>query len=137
MKSSVKKIMRNIIIGVLLFSLGFCFGYLFDRIRVSGNQAGAAADVSGYDEASRRIERAASEIRNAAGKVSGASGEIKIGYDEAGIIANVAFDIGRGNENALDGLSDLEDGIQRVMGILGDAEKRSKEMEAACGCRMD
>jgi len=137
MKSAVKKVICNIFIGLFLFSLGFCFGYLFDRIRVSGNQAGTAADVSGYDKASQRIERAANEIRNAAGNVREASGEIRIGIDEAGSIGDVARDIGRGNANAFVGLGGIESGIQHIMGIMDEAEKRNAEMENACDSRMD
>jgi len=134
---NVKKILRGIVIILFVFIIGFCFGYLFDRIRGSGNQAGTRADVSVYDEASQRVERAANEIRNAAGNVREATGEIRIGINEAGSIASVARDIGRGNTNALDGLSGIENGIQHIMGILDDAEKRNAEMENACDNRMD
>ena len=137
MNSNVKKIFLIIAIGVSLFCLGFSWGYFFDRIRVAGNQAGTAADVSGYDEATRRIERTANEIRNAAGNVREASGEIRISIDDAGISAGIAGDIADANVRALNGVGSLADGVQRIMGIMDAAEKRNAKMEADSGIGMD
>ena len=137
MKSSVKKVMRNIIVCMLLLMLGFCGGYLFDRVRSGVNQAGTAADVRGYDEAAKRIERAEAAIGDATGSVRAASGEVRISISDAGRIREIAGDVADGNDRALSGVVDIADGIQRVMGILDDAEKRNKEMEGTCGVGMD
>jgi len=137
MKSSAKKVLLVIAACLLLFCLGFSCGYLFDRIGSSIHPAGAGADVGGYDEAAGRIERAASAVGNAAGNVREAAGEVRISIDEAGSFREIARDIGSGTNRALDGLGDLENGIQRVMGIMDAAEKRNAEMETAGGNGMD
>jgi len=130
MKNNVKKVMRNIIIILLLFSLGFCVGYLFNRARAGINKTGTEADVRDYDEAAQRIERAEAAIGDAAG-------EVRISIDEAGIIREVAGNIERGNDRALDGVSGIADGIQRVMEILDKAEKRSADMEGGGNVGLD
>ena len=137
MRSSAKKVMRNIIAGLLLFCLGFCSGYLFNRVRSAVYKAGAAADVRGYDEAEKRIERAASAVSDAAASVSEASGEVRISVNDVGIIREISGDIERGNVVSLDGLGDLEDGVRRVIGIIDEAEKRNEKMENDRDIRMD
>jgi len=137
MKNNVKKVMRNIIIILLLFSLGFCVGYLFNRARAGINKTGTEADVRDYDEAAQRIERAEAAIGDAAGNVREAAGEVRISIDEAGIIREVAGNIERGNDRALDGVSGIADGIQRVMEILDKAEKRSADMEGGGNVGLD
>ncbi|MCL2808644.1 MAG: hypothetical protein FWD24_01120 [Treponema sp.] len=137
MKDAVKKNMRVVIIYLLLFCFGFCVGYLFDRIGNRINQAGAAADVGKYDKASERVERAADAIINAAGNVAEAAREVRVGFDEAGRIGNIAGDIADGVNSAYGGAYELADGIRRVMGILDEAEKRNATVEAVCCNGMD
>jgi len=138
MDDVIKKVMRTIIIVALLsFCAGFICGYLFNRIRSTGYQAGASADVSGYDTAAERAERAARAVAETAGNVAEAAGELRIGIDEVGSISGIAGDIGEGTDRALDGVGGLADGVQRIMGIMDGAEKRSAEMEAVSYRRMD
>ena len=129
MKSNVKKVMRYIIAGLLLFCIGFAAGYFSDRGRNSIHKAGITADVSGYDEAAKRIESATAAIRNVTRNVREAQGEVRIGVDEAGNIGGVAYDIREGAGRALDGAGDIESGIRLIVGILDEAEKRNAEME--------
>jgi len=137
MEINVKKSLHTIAVCLFLYTLGFCTGYFFDRIRTSIHPAGAGADVSGYDAASERVERAADEIRNAAGNVREAAGEVKISINEAGSIGEIARDIGSGTDRALNGVGSLADGVQRIMGIMDAAEKRNAKMEADSGIGMD
>jgi len=134
---SVKKVMRIIAAGLLLFCLGFAGGYLFNRIRSTGDPGRAAADVRSYDAAAERTELAAGAVADAAGNVAEAAGELGVGIIEAGSIAGIAGDIRDGTGRALGGAGGIADGIQRIMGILDYAEKRSAEMEAACGSGLD
>ncbi|MCL2252556.1 MAG: hypothetical protein FWC12_11685 [Treponema sp.] len=137
MKSSVKEIYLVVGSCFILFILGFIAGCLFNECRSDSDTQGVAADVGGYDTAAERVERAASAIGDAAEYVREAAGEVRISIDEAGSIGEIARDIGSGTDRALDGLSDIEDGIQRVMGILGIAEKRNAEMETTRNNGMD
>jgi len=137
MKYVSKKIMRGIIAGVLLFCLGFCGGYIFDRFGIIRNQAGTAADVSGYDKVERRVENAKGSITDAAGTVRDASEEIRISINEVGGIGSVANEIGSGIDSALDGSRVIEIGIQRVMGTLDEAERRNKKMEEFSDSELD
>jgi len=137
MKSSAKKVLLVIAACLLLFCLGFACGYLFDRIGIPGDTTGAAADVSGYETAAQRVERAKTAIDDVAGNVREAAGEVRISIDEAGSIGEIARDIGSRTDRALDGLGGLENGIQRVMGIMDAAEKRNAEMETAGSNGMD
>jgi len=129
MKTGVKKVMRRIAAGLLFFCAGFASGYLFDRCGNSINQAGITADVSGYDEAAKRVESAKAAIGDAAGKIREAQREVGISIDDAGNIAGLACGIRDGNVRALDGAGRIEDGIRFIMGILDEAEKRNAAME--------
>jgi len=137
MENAVKKILRIFIICFLLFCFGFAAGYLFNRAGNNGYQAGAAADVSGYDTAAKRVEKSAAAIRDASANVAEAAGEIRINIDDVGIIASAAGDIRDGTVRALDGNLRIESGIQFIMGILDEAEKRNTEMEEVSDFGMD
>jgi hypothetical protein len=137
MESVVKKVMRIIIVGLFLLASGFAGGYLFNRCGNAGDPPGAGADVSGYDNAAERIERAAGAVEAAGRNVGEAAGEIRIGVSEAGRVGELAGDIGDGTSRALVGVGGIADGIQRVMGILDGAEKRNAEMEDVVNSRLD
>ena len=136
-KKNVKKILRNVGVGVLLFCFGFCGGYIFDRFGIIRNQAGTAADVSGYYKAEQRIEDAKGSITDAAGTVRDASEQIRISINEVGGIRSVANEIGSGIDSAFDGSRVIEIGIQRVMGTLYEAERRNKKMETSGDSKLD
>jgi len=137
MKGVVKKVIYVIVACLLLLGINIGARYIFDGTRGTRNKTGTAADVGKYDAASERVERAAGAISDAAENVRGAHREVRISINEIGNIGNVARDIGDGINRTLDGTSDIADGIQRVMGILYEAEKRNAEMETASNNRMD
>jgi hypothetical protein len=137
MQSVVKKIIRIVIACLLLFIAGFASGVVFNRCRSSSNTAGVTADVSGYNTAAQRIEYTARAVEDAARNVSGAQGEVRISIDDVGSITRVAYDIADGTDSALVGTSRITDGVQRIMGILDEAEKRDAKMEASGGDRLD
>ncbi|MCL2186530.1 MAG: hypothetical protein FWB86_11890 [Treponema sp.] len=132
-----KKKFLFIIVCLLCFVSGFAGGRLFDRARSSINQAGAGADVGGYDKAASRVERAAESVRGAARSVNEAAGEVRIGIGEAGNIAEIAGDIRDGTVRALDRACGIEGGIQLITRILDEAEKRNPQMEEAGGIGLD
>jgi len=130
MKNAAKKVLVIIVIVVFLFGSGFGCGYFTYRNRNTGNTHGITADVRNYDEAAERVERAAGAVSDAARNVGEAAGEIRISIEAAGRIGEIAGDIRDGVEGAASGAGELADRIQRVMGILDAAEKRSAENES-------
>jgi hypothetical protein len=137
MGNNEKKVMRYIIAGFLFFCFGFAGGYLFNARGIPSDPAGAGADVANYDAAQERVSRAADEIRGAACNVRDASAEVRIGINDAGDIRDASLGVTDGIDRALYGAGQLEDGIQRVMGILDAAEKRNAEVEKDSYSRLD
>jgi hypothetical protein len=137
MRDVLKTIAFIFTAGFFLFGSGFTCGYLFNRARSTGSQAGAFADVRNYDAAAGRIEYAAGTVENAARNIGEAAGEVRISVGEAGSIGDIAGGIGGGISRALDGAGSIAGGVQRIMAILDDAEKRNAEMETAGVNRMD
>ena len=135
--TDVKKNICVIAACVLLFCADFACGYLFNGIGNTGNQAGVAADVRGYDEAAKRIENAAGAVADVTRNVSEAAGAVRINIDDAGSIREIAGDIGKGAVIALDGIGRIEGGIRIIGIILDEAEKRNAEMEEHCGGGLD
>ena len=137
MKNAVKENLFFIVIIILLYGLGFAAGYLFDRAGNTGYQGGAAADVSGYDSASQRVEKSAAAIRDASASVAEAAGEVRNSIDDVGIITSAVGDIRDGTDRALDRTSRVESRVQFIMGILDEAEKRNTEMEEVSDIWLD
>ena len=125
------------IICLLCFASGFAGGRLLDGLGNTIGQAGAGADVGGYDKAASRIERAAESVRSASRNVGEAAGEVRIGIGEAGGIGEIAGNIGEGTGRALDGVGGIAVGIQFIARVLDEAEKRNAEMEEDCGRGLD
>lgn len=137
MKYVIKKILCVILTVLFLLGISFAVRFILVGSGSAGDKGGAAPDVSGYDTAAKRVESAAAAVAGVTRNVREASGEVRISINDVGIIRGAAFDIADGTVGALAGADRIADGIQFIMGILDDAEKRNTEMEAMGDSRLD